>query len=367
MPPLPLPRTARVRRLPPRGTNRRSFWPATPSLTAAQAAKRMIAFSKGKQKVRYQRLDGFLLKQLSLTLGRRELHPGQDVSRSKELGPLPPGYHLAYFTPTALEHELAADGSDASFNAPPPFTRRMWAGGSLRWRGALKVDDIVKETTRVRGVEPKVGRDGTEMLIVSVEKTFTPEHGSPMVYVEDVRSWVFRLPNETPAPAADAALRDAVVQGPSTVRNVRPTAGEVYPTRWHRWSPVGLFRFSALTFNAHKIHYDPTWATSVEGHPACVVHGPLNLICMLDYWRDFCRPKTRGTPVNSIFTGCIDYKAKAPLYVGEEYSISAKPQRDNGGNPSSERSSDATHTLAVKRGDVVCMEATINAHFELRP
>jgi hydroxyacyl-ACP dehydratase HTD2-like protein with hotdog domain len=79
---------------------------------------------------------------------------------------------------------------------------------------------------------------------------------------------------------------------------------------------VTLFRFSALTFNAHKIHYSPEWCREVEGHRNSVVHGPLNLISMLDLWRDTCRNGDEGTVPKS-----VTYRATSPLYVGEPYRI----------------------------------------------
>lgn len=80
-------------------------------------------------------------------------------------------------------------------------------------------------------------------------------------------------------------------------------------------SPVSLFRFSALTFNAHKIHYSREWCRDVEAHRDLVVHGPLNLINMLDLWRD-SQEDGDGTIPQS-----IDYRATSPLYVGEQYRI----------------------------------------------
>lgn len=86
-----------------------------------------------------------------------------------------------------------------------------------------------------------------------------------------------------------------------------------FPIRKLSWSPVGLFRFSALTFNGHKIHYNEDWTRNAEGHPGIVVHGPLNVINLLDYWRDF---HGEGTGPDEII-----YRAMSPVYGGEEYQI----------------------------------------------
>lgn len=90
-------------------------------------------------------------------------------------------------------------------------------------------------------------------------------------------------------------------------------------TRTLRQTPVSLFRFSALTFNPHKIHYSVPWARDVEGHPDLVVHGPLNLIGILDLWRDVVH-SGRG----DVLPESITYRATSPVYVEEEYRIVLK-------------------------------------------
>jgi hydroxyacyl-ACP dehydratase HTD2-like protein with hotdog domain len=84
-------------------------------------------------------------------------------------------------------------------------------------------------------------------------------------------------------------------------------------------TPVTLFRFSALTFNPHKIHYSLPWARDVEGHKDIVVHGPLNLISILDLWRD-TRSQNSTDPC-LVFPKRISYRATSPLYAGDEYRI----------------------------------------------
>ncbi|GAP90896.2 putative mesaconyl-c4 hydratase [Rosellinia necatrix] len=293
--------------------------------SAEEAASWLLSRFEGKTLTARQVLDGNQLQKLSLTLGRRSLHPGAEpdiTTRAPPAGtPIPPGYHLAYFTPSGVEAELGADGSDGAFNAPPPFTRRMWAGGRMRWAeaegegagAALRVGDEVEERTTLRSAVAKVGRDGAAMVLVGAVKEFWGPGGLAVV---DERSWIFRPKATSASPAAELRLRDAVVTGPSTVKDILSQEGS-YPRRQFRWSPTGLFRFSALTFNGHKIHYDPTWTASVEGHPACVVHGPLNLINMLDYWRDHCG-------VGGLRVKEINYRAVAPLYAGDTYEISAE-------------------------------------------
>lgn len=145
--------------------------------------------SRGPQ-TRTQLLDANQLHLLTLTLNRAHLYPGTTSSSSISNGtPLPPGYHLVYFTPSFLESELGADGTDASYNPSAPFTRRMWAGGEVSWPrlsdgrpNLLRVGEMVSETTRVLSAEPKVVRKtGEEMIVVGVEKRFENEEGVAVV------------------------------------------------------------------------------------------------------------------------------------------------------------------------------------------
>ena len=289
--------------------------------------------------IRRQVLDGNQLQKLALTLGRTSM-AGQDVSADPPpIGtPIPPGYHLVYFTPVGTESELGADGTDRTFNAPAPFTRRMWAGGHMAWPGELRVGDEVEEHTRLVSATPKKSRSAGEMVLVEVEKEFRGPRGTGVL---DRRSWVFRP--ELHATTTKRAEVD-VLRAVSTASD----SNESGESKWHSpgswplrhlcWSPVALFRFSALTFNGHKIHYDPAWSSAVEGHAGIVVHGPLNLISMLDYWRD-----VHGKDPQS-----ITYRAVAPVYAGDEYVIKTI------GNDEGK----AWEVVAEKKG-TVCMKADI--------
>ncbi|KAH9904951.1 hypothetical protein F4778DRAFT_52641 [Xylariomycetidae sp. FL2044] len=336
------------------------------TISAAEAADRMNQAFAGRSTSTTQHffLDGNQLQKLSLTLGRRSLllhetSRGNSSSSSSRLDiavrppptgtPVPPGYHLVYFTPGGLESELGPDGTDRTFNAPAPFTRRMWAGGRMEWyresAGGLRVGDEVEEVTEFLGAVPKRSSRGQggagEMVLVDVVKRFYGPRGLAVV---DQRSWIFRPEAQvTSSRVADQSLRDAVdLSGPSTVRDLTGDEGDGYPPRQFRWSPVGLFRFSALTFNGHKIHYDPAWSASVEGHPGVVVHGPLNLICMLDYFRD-----RTGIPI-----GGVSYKALSPLYAGDTYTI-----RSPGAGVS--EGGTKCWDLLVEKGGTLCMKGSI--------
>lgn len=219
---------------------------------------------------------------------------------------VPPGYHLVYFTPSILEQNLGLDGTDRTVNPLSPFTRRMWAGGELTWsqdpNRYLRVGQEVQETTTIRSAEPKRLKTGEEMCVVGVVKTYENAAGVALV---DKRNWVFQT-----------ALNEKRAAPQRPQEKSLPVAGEGKSSRDFVQSEVTLFRFSALTFNAHKIHYSRPWCQEVEGHRDCVVHGPLNLIHMLDFWRDSSREGAEDVVPKS-----ITYRAMSPLYVGEKYRL----------------------------------------------
>ncbi|KAF2196649.1 hypothetical protein GQ43DRAFT_435831 [Delitschia confertaspora ATCC 74209] len=286
-------------------------------ISAAEAAQEVLhRFGSKPISARKQLIDPNQVRLLSLTLGRDSLHKGSP-SLSEEVPrngtPIPPGYHLAYFTPAILKDHLGPDGSDQTVNPLPPFTRRMWAGGELKWsknpEQLLRVGQEVEEVTTIVSAEPKKLKTGVEMILVGVEKQFNAPAGLALT---DRRSWVFQKaitepqsppPKPRDKPFPEGELRREFVQSEET-----------------------LFRFSALTFNGHKIHYSRKWCRDVEGHRDCVVHGPLNLINMLDFWRD-----NRGGD-SEIVPMSIAYRALSPLYTGEKYCMLLSKNLDANNN-----------------------------------
>ena len=259
-------------------------------------------FGAGKPvSIRKQVLDANQLHLLNITLNRE---PSSNSPPSYG-APIPAGHHLVYFTPSIIESELGLDGTDRTVNPLAPYTRRMWAGGELTWtqdtNAVLRVGQEVCETTKLLSAEPKKLKNGGEMLVVGVEKIFENDQGIALV---DRRSWVFQKEITAENPVRPLA---------------RPEEKALPPgkhTRDFCQSDVTLFRFSALTFNGHKIHFSPEWCRQVEGHRTCVVHGPLNLVNILDLWRDTTRD---GSP--EALPKSIAYRAMSPLYMGEPYRI----------------------------------------------
>ncbi|KAF2743362.1 hypothetical protein M011DRAFT_471515 [Sporormia fimetaria CBS 119925] len=282
--------------------------------SAAEACSEIFErFGNKPVSVRKQLFDANQVQQLSLTLGRPDLHKNVPVTERPPVDgtPVPPGYHLVYFTPTFLEQDLGRDGTDRTVNPLSPYTRRMWAGGELQWTQDpskfLRIGHVVQETTELLSAVPKKLKTGAEMLLVGVQKTYEMESGIALI---DKRNWVFQTeitePKEPPPRPAEQPLPEG-----EHMRDFAQT-------------DVSLFRFSALTFNAHKIHYSPEWCRKVEGHRDSVVHGPLNLINMLDFWRDRARNAEEDAVPKS-----IAYRAMSPLYVMEPYRILLENDKDD--------------------------------------
>lgn len=211
-----------------------------------------------------------------------------------EVAPLLINYCLAQ--PTAPTGLLGDDGHPrkGGFLPPVPLPRRMWAGSSLLFRGELHVGDVVRRISRIADVTVKEGRSGT-LCFVTVEHRLDVEGVSR---VEETQNIVYR----------EAALpRDAS----------RPVAAEPAPAGTHS-RPIAvstplLFRYSALTFNGHRIHYDRRYAMEVEHYPGLVFHGPLQATLLLNYATELKgRAPTRFT-----------FRGLSPLFDDDKVSLHA--------------------------------------------
>ena len=311
----------------------------------------MMSDFGGRSVVQRQLFDANQLHKLGVTLGR-PIDPFGTTSAGIpdqppiQGTPVPAGWHLVYFTPDGLETELGRDGTDTSWNAPGPFTRRMWAGGTMTWSksGTLRVGQEIEERTKLLSATPKKSRSAGEMVLVDVEKEFWSPEGLALT---DRRSWVFRPELDPSAalattPVAEEALKGVDMHARSRWEDVQVPSGDTL-SRELRWSATSLFRFSALTFNGHKIHLDENWARQVEGHPGLVVHGPLTLIGMLDFWR--------ATISGGKTPGKCTYRAMSPIYAGETHKIRQIGSRAEGSHTITD--------LEVDKNGVVCTKATI--------
>ncbi|PHH77663.1 hypothetical protein CDD82_3405 [Ophiocordyceps australis] len=313
--------------------------------TAVEAAARLVHELGGVVRTRRQVLDANQVHKLALTLNRRcigNTPVGQDGPRAGT--PIPLGWHLVYFTPNDYESQLGPDGADSVFSPAKPFTRRMWAGGSMTWpaRDALRVGDEVEEHSRLVNAVAKPSKSAGAMVLVEVEKELRGPRATALV---DRRSWVF-FPEAHVHTARPLGPTTAML-GPTTIDDLPDSQG--FAARQFCWSAVGLFRFSALTFNGHKIHYNQDWTRGVEDHGTLVVHGPLNLINILNYWHDI----HGGQDAAQQHALTIGYRAVAPLYAGQRYTIQTRQ--------AIETATASTWTIMACRDDgTVCMRAEIS-------
>ncbi len=169
---------------------------------------------------------------------------------------VPPLWHWLYFLPAARQSQLGTDGHPrrGGFLPPVPLPRRMWAGGQLEFFDALRVGDPAQRTSTIEDVTLKSGRTG-DLCFVRVRHELSTARGPALREFHDI---VYR---PEPAPGAPAPAHEAAGEGAWQER-VTP-------------DDVLLFRYSALTFNGHRIHYDRRYVTDVEGYPGLIVHGPL--------------------------------------------------------------------------------------------
>ena len=210
---------------------------------------------------------------------------------------LPPLWHWVYFTPNARRSEIGADGHPkrGGFLPPVALPNRMWAGGRLRFLQPLRVGEAATRVSRIVRCEKKSGRSG-ELVFVTVEHTIAGERGVALVEEHDI---VYREP----------APRVGQPGGPLAGGKVDAEAAfrqHVHP------DPVLLFRYSALTFNGHRIHYDHPYVTREEGYPGLVVHGPLIATLLIEAFRA-AHPTRRVTR--------FAFRALGPLVDTQDFDV----------------------------------------------
>ncbi|ORZ02578.1 hypothetical protein BCR43DRAFT_429678 [Syncephalastrum racemosum] len=220
---------------------------------------------------------------------------------------LPSTYHHIFFPPRTYEHELAADGYETDFVPPAPFVKRLWGGAEMTYdvSNPLCIGDQVQMTTTVERVERR-GEGETGSVAVWLNKDIENIHGWSMreqrllVYVHENEP--NRKPRALPA-FLGSTCRLIAKRIPQFTRRVLPT-------------PVFLFRYSALTFNAHMIHYDHLYATEVEKYPGCLVHGPLSGTLLMSLVRKYLTSQGQDSMAVSSF----QYKCLMPLYVNQPFN-----------------------------------------------
>ncbi|KAG7008031.1 hypothetical protein G7Y79_00007g021560 [Physcia stellaris] len=226
----------------------------------------------------------------------------ESLTRKRASGvDMPPGYQMVYFPLSGPLSQLMDDGTDPKHSPGHPYNRRMWAGGFMHFYKPIPFRSESRQCVEtIRNVEVK-GKEGEEKVLVLLKRSIVEDDATP--FVVEGRTLVF--------------LRDdpqgVVLQ---KRRHVKPPSSPLFA---HKVTPTAslLFRFSALSYNAHRIHLDKDYCRSVEGHPNLLVHGPLTLILMLEMLAGYAVEKNEDIVR-------VDYRNLAPLYVEEPMTVCGK-------------------------------------------
>ncbi len=235
-------------------------------------------------------ITAFPLTAMAATLDREE--SGDTV---------PPLWHWLYFLPIAPLSDVGPDGHPkrGGFLPPVPLPRRMWAGGRLTFHAPLKVGEHARRTSTIANIEDKTGRSG-RLVFVTVQHAIEADGELKLEEEHDI------------------VYRDAPQEGARPPQAALAPEGET----WRRTidaDAVMLFRYSALTFNGHRIHYDYPYVTEVEGYPGLIVHGPLIATLLVDLVR-----REQPDAVVQSFA----FKALRPTFAGQPFTVCGKLSAD---------------------------------------
>lgn len=250
----------------------------------------------GRERRSRATLDPWRVQALSAVLELPVEPPGQS---------LPGLWHWLYFLETAPRSRIGPDGHPLKGDFLPPVAnpRRMFAGARTRYQQALQIGAPADLCERVSAIKEKPGKAG-DMTIVTVTHEYRQDG---VVCVSEERDFIY-LPARLPGAA------------------VAELAGELAVIDDAGWQldlvtdPVQLMRFSALTFNSHRIHYDAPYAREQEGYPALVVHGPLTAILL----SEMCR-QHGGSEMAS-----FSFRAMNPVFVGQVLRLRGEPDGQGG-------------------------------------
>ena len=230
--------------------------------------------------------------------------PSADASQRPAPGTvLPYLWHWLYFLPIAAQSAIGEDGHPkrGGFLPPVALPRRMWAGSELVFHEPLLVGDALSRTSTIEDVKEKSGRTGS-LIFVRVRHEIR-RNGSDNVALQEHHNIVYRA---APAPNDVAPPPVAAPAACAWERSIVP-------------DDVLLFRYSALTFNGHRIHYDRQYVTQVEGYPGLIVHGPLIATLLMDLLR-------RNLPDAQVLK--FEFKAVRPTYDIHPFSVHGQPSAD---------------------------------------
>ena len=251
----------------------------------------------GKTETAEERASAFRMQGLAALLDKPDI--------PKEGNPVGPMGHWCYFTPRVPASEIGPDGHPArgGFMPPVPLPRRMFGGFRATHHKPLVIGETMQREARITDVQVKQGSTGT-LVICTVRNSFTGENG---LAVEEDHDYIYR--GNPPANAKADSGGGKTAAAPSDFawsKTITP-------------DPVMLFRYSAVTFNGHRIHYDRQYVTEVEGYPALIVHGPLIATLLLELALD----NNPGRAVRR-----FDFQARAPLFDNAPFMVAGKPTED---------------------------------------
>jgi len=226
-----------------------------------------------------------------------------------DCAPLPAGWHWLYFNPLEIQSRLGPDGHPARGDFLPPVAleRRMWAGSRLAWQCPFEVGMTVEKASEILKVSHKTGRSG-DMVFVTLAHRYSDARG---LILEEEHDIVYRDKPSADETAALLALGEQIRAGQHSFERRGQHVEAVQP------DPVMLYRYSAATFNGHRIHYDVDYARTVEGYPGLVVHGPLIATLLLNF------VQTRVAQGRSI--RAFEFKALRPTFDLSSFHLHASP------------------------------------------
>jgi len=246
----------------------------------------------GKTEIHHDVIRASMAEALAAVLDRPAPQAGE---------PLPPLWHWIYFWTIRPQAEVGPDGHPkrGGFLPPVPLPRRMWAGGRLRFNAPLPVDVAATRTSRILDVSAKQGRSGN-LAFVTVQHEIAHDG---IVAVTEEHDIVYR---DAPQPGTVVPAAKLAPATAAWSRTVTP-------------DPVLLFRYSALTFNGHRIHYDRSYVTEVEGYPGLIVHGPLIATLLVDLLQ---------RNMSDARLAEFDFRAVGPLFDIESFQVFGQPAAD---------------------------------------
>ena len=211
---------------------------------------------------------------------------------------LPPAWHWLYFHEKATASDLGKDGHTRLGVTMPdfPLPRRMWAGGNIKWLNPVVIGIDAKRNSKILSIEEKTGRTG-ELIFVTVEHQI---HQSGRLCIQEEHNIVYR---------SEAKISSAT---PPEMASIDSD----FSANWN-FDETTLFRYSALTFNSHRIHYDVDYTREVEGYAGLIVHGPLLATLILDL------AKQNGCSFNE-----FQYRAKSPVMLPNGFTVHGNREPD---------------------------------------